>query len=92
MDGSFLDLNGEGMEEEVDEFFRESYKLLKSFQQKQKKADQEQDKMAGSARRKPGQDHPSSKQENPTILMCSRVLDKIKEFKVMNEGPHLPLL
>uniref|UniRef100_A0A8C7ME80 Dynein axonemal heavy chain 12 n=1 Tax=Oncorhynchus kisutch TaxID=8019 RepID=A0A8C7ME80_ONCKI len=40
MDGSFLDLNGESMEVEVDEFFREIYKMLKFFQQKQKKAEQ----------------------------------------------------
>ncbi|CAL8325422.1 unnamed protein product [Merluccius merluccius] len=87
MDGSFLQLNGEGMEAEVDEFFRESYKMFKSFQQKQKKADQEQDKMANSgSKRKPGQEDPS-KQENPTILMCSRVLDQIKDFK-----EHIPMV
>uniref|UniRef100_H3B7G7 Dynein axonemal heavy chain 12 n=1 Tax=Latimeria chalumnae TaxID=7897 RepID=H3B7G7_LATCH len=37
MDGAFLELNGESMETEVDEFFREVYKMLKFFQQKQKK-------------------------------------------------------
>ncbi|KAG7262169.1 hypothetical protein CRUP_003831 [Coryphaenoides rupestris] len=76
-----------GMEEEVDEFFRESYKMLKSFQQKQKKADQEQDKMSASARRKPRQDYPSTKPENPMILMCSQVLDQVKEFK-----EHIPMV
>lgn len=74
------------MEAEVDELFRESYKMLKSFQQKQKKADQEQDKMAASGRRRSRQDD-QSKQENPAVLMCSRVLDQIKEFKVI----HVPI-
>uniref|UniRef100_A0A803VKC7 Dynein axonemal heavy chain 12 n=1 Tax=Ficedula albicollis TaxID=59894 RepID=A0A803VKC7_FICAL len=37
MDGTFLELDGESMEAEVDEFYREMYKLLRLFQQKQKK-------------------------------------------------------
>uniref|UniRef100_G1KED4 Dynein axonemal heavy chain 12 n=1 Tax=Anolis carolinensis TaxID=28377 RepID=G1KED4_ANOCA len=37
MDGAFSDLNGEKMETEVDEFFREIYKTLRFFQQKLKK-------------------------------------------------------
>ena len=86
MDGSFLDLNGEGMETEVDELFRESYKMLKSFQQKQKKADQEQEKRPDGGKAKQRQED-QSKQENPIILMCSRVLDQIKEFKVT----HVPV-
>uniref|UniRef100_A0A8C5R657 Dynein axonemal heavy chain 12 n=1 Tax=Leptobrachium leishanense TaxID=445787 RepID=A0A8C5R657_9ANUR len=46
MDGAFLDLNGESMEAEVDEFFREVYKTVKFFQQKQKKAYDERKKAA----------------------------------------------
>uniref|UniRef100_A0A8D3AAF5 Dynein axonemal heavy chain 12 n=1 Tax=Scophthalmus maximus TaxID=52904 RepID=A0A8D3AAF5_SCOMX len=38
MDGSFQDLDGESMEVELDEFFREIFKMLKFFQQKQNKA------------------------------------------------------
>ena len=86
MDGSFLELNGEGMEMEVDELFRESYKMHKSFHQKQKKADQEQDKRADSGKRKRKQED-KGKQENPILLMCSRALDQIKEFKVT----HVPV-
>uniref|UniRef100_A0A8C0VR11 Dynein axonemal heavy chain 12 n=1 Tax=Cyanistes caeruleus TaxID=156563 RepID=A0A8C0VR11_CYACU len=37
MDGTFLELNGEIMEVEIDEFYREMYKMLRLFQQKQKK-------------------------------------------------------
>ncbi|XP_056445731.1 dynein axonemal heavy chain 12 isoform X2 [Gadus chalcogrammus] len=86
MDGSFLELNGEGMEMEVDELFRESYKMHKSFHQKQKKANQEQDKRADSGKRKRKQED-KGKQENPILLMCSRVLDQIKEFKA-----HIPIV
>ena len=79
MDGAFLDLNGEGMETEVDELFRESFKMHKSLQQRQKKADQEQDKQAGGGRAK---QKDQGKPENPILHMCSRVLEQIQEFKV----------
>uniref|UniRef100_A0A663MA95 Dynein axonemal heavy chain 12 n=1 Tax=Athene cunicularia TaxID=194338 RepID=A0A663MA95_ATHCN len=41
MDGTFLELDGESMEAEVDEFYREIYKVSRIFQQKQKKIQQE---------------------------------------------------
>uniref|UniRef100_A0A674AX37 Dynein axonemal heavy chain 12 n=1 Tax=Salmo trutta TaxID=8032 RepID=A0A674AX37_SALTR len=71
MDGSFLDLNGESMEVEVDEFFREIYKMLKFFQQKQKKAEQ---MAGGGVKRRPGEEDPG-KQERPTALICSTVME-----------------
>ncbi|KAJ8257940.1 hypothetical protein GJAV_G00191390 [Gymnothorax javanicus] len=76
MHGSFLDLNGESMEGEVDEFFREVYKLLKFFQQKQKKAEPK-------AQKKP----PGKMKDDPSILMCTRVMEQVKEFK-----EHVPLV
>lgn len=78
MDGSFLDLNGESMEVEVDEFFREIYKMLKFFQQKQKKAEQ---MAGGGVKRRPGEEDPG-KQERPTALICSTVMEQVKDFKV----------
>uniref|UniRef100_A0A8C1QLQ3 Dynein axonemal heavy chain 12 n=1 Tax=Cyprinus carpio TaxID=7962 RepID=A0A8C1QLQ3_CYPCA len=45
MDGSFLDLNGESIELEVEEYIREIYKMQKFFQQKHKKAEQEKEKI-----------------------------------------------
>ncbi|KAG5839016.1 hypothetical protein ANANG_G00229870 [Anguilla anguilla] len=69
MDGSFQDLNGESMEVEVDEFFREVYKMLKFFRQKQKKAEQE-------ARRPPG-----TVEDGPSVLMCTGVMEQVKDFK-----------
>uniref|UniRef100_W5L7L2 Dynein axonemal heavy chain 12 n=1 Tax=Astyanax mexicanus TaxID=7994 RepID=W5L7L2_ASTMX len=85
MDGSFLDLNGESMEAELDEFFREIYKMLKSFQQKQKKAEQGRERQVAMKRR-PGEgddDH----LESPTALMCIKVIEQIKEFK-----EHIPMV
>ncbi|CAJ1084997.1 dynein heavy chain 12%2C axonemal [Xyrichtys novacula] len=80
MDGSFKDLDGESMEGKVDEFFREVFKTLKFFQQKQNKAEQEMEKMSGPTKRQAGVDSPR-KRENPTILLCSTVLEQIKDFK-----------
>ncbi len=82
MDGSFQELDGESMEVKVDEFFREIFKMLKLFQQKQNKAEQEMEKIAGKTRRRPSADDPR-KPESPTILLCSSVMDQIKEFKVL---------
>lgn len=78
MDGAFQDLDGESMEVTVDEVYRDSFKMLKFFQQKQNKAEQEMEKIAG----KPSKDD-AGKQENPTILLCSTIMEQIKEFKVL---------
>uniref|UniRef100_A0A3Q1B603 Dynein axonemal heavy chain 12 n=1 Tax=Amphiprion ocellaris TaxID=80972 RepID=A0A3Q1B603_AMPOC len=85
MNGSFQDLNGETMEVKVDEFFREGFKMLKFFQQKQNKAAQEMEKISGT-KRKPSEDDPK-KQESPTITLCSTIMEQIKEFK-----EHIPLV
>ncbi|XP_027026371.2 dynein axonemal heavy chain 12 [Tachysurus fulvidraco] len=82
MDGSFLDLNGESMEVEADEFYREIYKSLKFFQQKQKKAEQEREQLA--LEKKPGEED-EDKQGSPTVAICSRVIEQLKEFK-----EHIP--
>uniref|UniRef100_A0A8C9Y9T2 Dynein axonemal heavy chain 12 n=1 Tax=Sander lucioperca TaxID=283035 RepID=A0A8C9Y9T2_SANLU len=67
MDGSFQGLDGESMEVKVDEFFREIFKTLKFFQQKQNKAGQEKEKIAG--KRQPSEDDPE-KLESPTVLLA----------------------
>nr|XP_008166211.1 dynein axonemal heavy chain 12 isoform X1 [Chrysemys picta bellii] len=79
MDGAFLDLNGESMETEVDEFFREIYKMLKVFQQKQKKAELE--KKTLHRRAIVEEKLEEEKKDNPTITMCSSVMEQIKDFK-----------
>lgn len=80
MDGSFLDLNGESIELEVEEYIREIYKMQKFFQQKHKKAEQEKEKIAG-LKRKPKEEE--DKQESATILICTSVVEQVKEFKVV---------
>ena len=82
MYSSFQDLDGESMEVKVDEFFRDIFKMLKFFQQKQTKAEQETERIGGRTRRPPGGDDPR-KLESPTILLCSTVMEQIKEFKVV---------
>ncbi|KAM9752840.1 dynein axonemal heavy chain 12 [Menidia menidia] len=80
MDGSFLDLDGESMEVQVDEFFREIFKMLKFFQQKHNKAVQEMEKMSGKMTRQSNEDGPN-KLESPTVELCSAVMEQIKRFK-----------
>nr|XP_020824639.1 dynein heavy chain 12, axonemal isoform X5 [Phascolarctos cinereus] len=80
MDGGFLDLNGESMETDVDEFFREIYKSLRFFQLKQKKEAQEKRKAAGK-RSIIDEKIEEDIQDNPTVVMCSAVMEQIKAFK-----------
>lgn len=80
MDGGFLDLNGESMEADVDEFSREVFKTLKFFQTKQKKELQERRKAA--RKRSLVEEKPEEEpKENPTIAMCAIVMEQIKVFK-----------
>lgn len=77
-----MDLNGESMEADVDEFSREIFKTLKFFQTKQKKELQERRKAARKrslVEEKPEEEQPK---ENPTIAMCAIVMEQIKVFKV----------
>ncbi|XP_070594569.1 LOW QUALITY PROTEIN: dynein axonemal heavy chain 12 [Erythrolamprus reginae] len=79
MDGAFLDLNGEKMEVEVDEFFRDIYKTVRFFQQQQKKAEIERKK---SLRRAVVEERvEEEKKDTPTISMCNSVMQQIKDFK-----------
>ncbi|XP_010788876.1 dynein heavy chain 12, axonemal [Notothenia coriiceps] len=86
MNGSFQELDGESMEIKVDEFFREIFKMLKLFQQKQNKAEQEMEKMAGKSRPRTAEAD-QKKQGSPTVLLCSTVMEQIKEFK-----DHIPVV
>ncbi|KAK2091660.1 Dynein heavy chain 12, axonemal [Saguinus oedipus] len=80
MDGGFLDLNGESMEADVEEFSREIFKTLKFFQMKLKKELQEKRKAA--RKRSLEEEKIEEPKENPTITMCSTVMEQIKAFKV----------
>lgn len=81
MDGGFLDLNGESMEADVDEFSREIFKTLRFFQMKSKKELQEKRK-AAKRRSVIEERFEEEPKENPTVLMCSAVMEQIKAFKV----------
>lgn len=72
------------METQVDEFYREIYKMLKFFQQKQSKAAQEMAKTYRKAEGQPDEKDPI-KQESPTVNLCSIVIEQIKKFKVFYE-------
>lgn len=81
MDGGLLDLNGESMEADVDEFSREIFKTLKFFQTKQRKELQEKRKAA--KRRSLGEEKLEEEpKENPAITMCTAVMEQIKVIKV----------
>ncbi|NXG19392.1 DYH7 protein, partial [Grallaria varia] len=77
MDGTFLELNGESMEAELDEFSRELYKLSKLFQQKKKMP------LDKKKTPRPKEEVTAVKaiKANPTLTMCSSVLEQIQEFK-----------
>ncbi|XP_021037000.1 dynein heavy chain 12, axonemal [Mus caroli] len=80
MDGGFLDLNGESMEADIDEFSREVFRTLKFFHTKQKKELQERRKAA--RKRSLMEEKPEEEpKENPTITMCTTVMEQIKSFK-----------
>ncbi|MGH0136030.1 UNVERIFIED_CONTAM: hypothetical protein FKN15_058794 [Acipenser sinensis] len=85
MDGAFQDLNGESMEVEVDEFFREIYKMLKFFQQKQKKAELELQKAApkkrGAEDKEREKEEEEEKKQSHTVEICAVVMEQVKEFK-----------
>nr|Q923J6.2 RecName: Full=Dynein axonemal heavy chain 12; AltName: Full=Bm259 [Rattus norvegicus] len=79
MDGGFLDLNGESMEADIDEFSREVFKTLKFFQTKQKKELQEKRKAA--RKRSLMEEKPEEEpKESPTITMM-----RARHWKQMSE-------
>lgn len=78
MDGSFQDLHGDSMGVKVDEFHKEIFKMLRFFQKKQNKAEQDIEKTVGITKKQPNET-----QESPTIMLCSNVLEQLKEFKVL---------
>lgn len=53
--------------------------MLKFFQQKQIKAEQEKEKAAGQ---RPSDEAPK-KQDSPTTQLCSIVMEQVKDFKVL---------
>lgn len=91
MDGAFLELNSEAVEGEVDEYWRETYKIQKVFNQKVKKMQMERDELERERKKKRrtaedggdeakddgGDFHPPQ-----SLAVCNTVMDNMKDFKV----------
>lgn len=103
MDGYFLELEAEKIENEVDEFAREIFKLQKIFTRDFKKKEQEQDERRrdrAKARQKAlvmaeGQPIPEEEEEEdvkpPEALhLCNQNISDIKKFKVRENTSFRP--
>ena len=92
MDGSFLDLEAESIEGEVDEYWRELYKIQKIFNNKLKRmqAEREEAERERKKRKKYTDDsaNPSEDKPEPEVVppqaaaICNTVQEQMKEFKV----------
>lgn len=89
MDGAFLDLDAESVEGEVDEYWRELYKIHKIFNNKLKKLVAERDERERD--RKKRRRHDDSAEAEPpepdvvppaSLGVCNTVQENMKEFKV----------
>ena len=93
MDGAFLDLEAEAIEAEVDEYWREIYKIQKVFNQKVKKMQIEIDEInreRKKKRRMAEEDGHEGEVEADEVLhlpaavtVCNTVQDNMTEFKVI---------
>ena len=82
MDGAFLDLNSETISNEVQEFWTDIFKINKFFQQLKKKEMLEKANKEGVKRKKA--EDSKDEEEVPAIIVCNKIMDGIKEFKVRN--------
>lgn len=95
MDGSFLDLDAEAIEAELDEYWRELYKVQKVFTNKMKKAQAEWEERDRERKKKKrhtdegeaGEEGAKEEDEPPptqpaALTVCNTVQDHMKDFKV----------
>ena len=92
MDGAFLDLDAEAIEGEVDEYWRELYKIQKLFNNKLKKlqAEREERERDRKKRKRHTDDGSEAAKEEPepevtppaSLGVCNSVQDHMKDFKV----------
>ena len=94
MDGAFLDLEAEAIEGEVDEYWREIYKIQKTFNVKVKKMQIEIDEINRERKKKrrmaeedgkEGEDIEPDEVLHPpaAVAVCNTVQDNMTEFKVL---------
>ena len=94
MDGAFLDLEAEAIEGEVDEYWREIYKIQKIFNTKVKKMQIEIDEINRERKKKrrmaeeDGQEGADIEADEvlhipAAVTVCNTVQDNMTEFKVL---------
>ena len=91
MDGAFLDLEAEQIESEVDEYWRELYKIQKVFNSKLKRMQAERDERERERKkRQKRHTEEGGEQEGPepevappaSLNVCNICQEQMKEFKV----------
>ena len=91
MDGSFVDLEAETIEGEVDEYWRELYKIQKLFNNKMKRLQAEREERERDRKKRKkytegeegGGDKPEPEVTPPAALgVCNVVQDNMRDFKV----------
>lgn len=95
LDGAFKELNAENIEVEVDEYWREVYKVQKVFNQKVKKMTMERDERERERKKKRRHAEDSEEAEKEAeeefhppaaVAVCRDVQDAMKDFKVCDPG------
>ena len=93
MDGSFMDLEAETIEGEVDEYWRELYKIQKLFNNKLKRMQAERDERERDRKKRrkyTGEDGADNADNQPepevappaALTVCNTVQDNMRDFKV----------
>ena len=91
MDGAFLDLNAESIEAEVDEYWRELYKIQKLFNNKLKKLVAERDERERDRKKRKRHTDDGGEEKEPeepevtppaSLGVCNTVQENMKEFRV----------
>ena len=96
MDGAFMELDSEAIEAEVDEYWRETYKIQKIFSQRVKKLMMEKDERDREKKRKRRQAEDSGEEVKEdedeelhvpqALTVCNTCMENMKQFKVRWEG------
>ncbi|GFS01674.1 dynein heavy chain 7, axonemal [Elysia marginata] len=95
MDGAFLEQNAEAIDGEVDEYYRELFKIQKIFNQKVKKMQVEQEEKERERKKKrrlaeedgksppPESDEEDAMKIPEAVNIINSTMDGIKDFKVI---------
>ncbi len=99
MDGAFLDLDAESIEGEVEDYWRELYKIQKIFNNKLKRLQVEREERERERKKKKRyqtedleEGQTEQEETEPEIVVpatlgvCNTVQDQMKDFKVSQHG------